>query len=331
MNSATRSPIGADEEQFMAAARADDAATFALLTERYRRALHVHCYRMLASYEDAQDITQETFMRAWDRRQSFQGRGPLSGWLYRIATNSCLDFLAKRRDRMPVPTENPEGGTEVLYLQPFPDDPQDAAIARETIELAFIVAVQHLPPRQRAVLIFRDVLGWPARRTADALEMSLASTNSALQRAREAMRRHLPQERLDWRSPTRRGLTAAEKLLVDQYISAQESLDIPRLTALLRDDLRSSMPPQVGVFTTRESALHTWVEEGFGKPPYVDWRCLPTTANGQPAVAAYLRWPGDTVYKAVAIDVLRIVDGLVAEITTFGPEPFEWLGLPDSL
>lgn len=158
-------PLGADEETFLAAVRAGDPARFALVTERHRRALQVHCYRMLANYEDAQDLTQETFLRAWHKRESFQAQAALRTWLYRIATNACLDFLDKRNDRTPVPAAL----SELPYLQPYPDrmlpeDPQDSVVARETIELAFIVAVQHLPPRQRAVLILRDVLGWRRRR-----------------------------------------------------------------------------------------------------------------------------------------------------------------------
>jgi RNA polymerase sigma-70 factor (TIGR02960 family) len=190
------SPIGADEA-VIKAARTDDTGRFAVLTERFRRELLAHCYRMLASYEDAQDLTQETFLRAWARRESFQGRASMRTWLYRIATNACLDFLEKRRDRTPIPTELRGAGgtgTEVLYLQPWPesqpDDPHERAVARETIELAFIVAVQHLPARQRAVLILRDVLGWPAQQTADTLDLTLASTSSALQRARAKMRQH---------------------------------------------------------------------------------------------------------------------------------------------
>ena len=168
---------------------------------------------MLASYVDAQDMTQETFLRAWAGRGSFQGRASLRTWLYRIATNVCLDFLEKRRDRMPVPTDLQGvggAGTEVLYLQPWPDsqleDPQEQAVARETIELAFIVAVQHLPARQRAVLILRDVLGWSARQAADTLELTVASANSALQRARSSMREHLPEGRLEWSAGAGQGL-----------------------------------------------------------------------------------------------------------------------------
>jgi RNA polymerase sigma factor (sigma-70 family) len=207
--------IGADEAEFIKAARTDDTGRFALLTERFRRELLAHCYRMLASYEDAQDLTQEAFLRAWAKRESFQGRASLRTWLYRIATNACLDFLEKRRDRTPIPTDLQGAGgtgTEVLYLQPWPDsqpeDPQERAVAKETIELAFIVAVQHLPARQRAVLILRDVLGRPAQQAADTLELTLASANSALQRARVTMREHLPEGRLDWSA---RGRARAER------------------------------------------------------------------------------------------------------------------------
>ena len=248
------SPIGADEAEFIKAARTDDTGRFALLTERFRRELLAHCYRMLASYDDAQDMTQETFLRAWAKRESFQGRASLRTWLYRIATNACLDFLEKRRDRTPIPTDlHGAGGTgtEVLYLQPWPDsqpeDPHERAVARETIELAFIVAVQHLPARQRAVLILRDVLGWPAQQTADTLELTLASANSALQRARTSMREHLPEGRLDWSARAAQGLNEDERRLVAAYVRASQSLDIDGLRALLREDLRFAMPPQPGV------------------------------------------------------------------------------------
>ena len=180
-------PLGADEATFIAAARSGDTARFALITERHRRELQVHCYRMLANYEDAQDMTQETFLRAWHKRESFRGDAALRTWLYRIATNVCLDFLDKRDDRTPVPSELPDHGSEVLYLQPYPDrmlpeDPQESVVARETIELAFIVAVQHLPPRQRAAFVLRDVLGWPASEAADALELTVASRRLGDQR-----------------------------------------------------------------------------------------------------------------------------------------------------
>ncbi|WP_322937213.1 RNA polymerase subunit sigma-70 [Nocardioides bizhenqiangii] len=331
-------PTGADEAEFMSVARTGDAGGFAMLTERYRRELLVHCYRILASYEDAQDLTQETFLRAWAKRESFQGRASLRTWLYRIATNACLDFLEKRRDRTPVPIELQGAGgsgTEVLYLQPWPgsqpEDPHERAVAKETVELAFIVAVQHLPARQRAVLILRDVLGWPAQRAADTLDLTLASANSALQRARATLREHLPDGRLDWSVRAKDDMSAEERKLVSAYVRAHETLDIDGLTALLRADLRFAMPPQPGVWVGRDETVRGWIEGGFGQGDYTDWRCLTTTANGQPAIAMYLRRPGSPTYEAFAMDVLRIEDGLVAEITTFEGDVFEWFGLPSLL
>jgi RNA polymerase sigma-70 factor (TIGR02960 family) len=332
------SPMGADEAEFIKAARTDDAGGFALLTERFRRELLAHCYRMLASYEDAQDMTQETFLRAWAKRESFEGRASLRTWLYRIATNTCLDFLEKRRDRTPIPTElHGAGGTgtEVLYLQPWPDsqpdDPHERAVAKETIELAFIVAVQHLPPRQRAVLILRDVLGWPAQETADILELTLTSANSALQRARATMREHLPEGRLDWSGRAAQELKDDERRLVAAYVRAHESLDIDGLSALLRDDLRFAMPPQPGVWVGRDETVQGWVDGGFGRGEYADWKCRTTTANGQPAVAMYLRRPGASTYEAFTMDVLRVQNGLIAEIITFDSDVFDWFRLPSQL
>src|SRR5689334_4697180 len=235
MTDATRP--GADEATFIAAARAEDSGRFALLTERHRRELQVHCYRMLANYEDAQDLTQETFLRAWNKRESFQGHASLRTWLYRIATNACLDFLDKRNDRTPVPSGLPDPDSEVLYLQPYPDrmlpeDPQESVVARETIELAFIVAVQHLPPRQRAAFILRDVLGWPASKAADTLELTVASVTSALQRARVTLREQLPGRRLEWRRPATHELSNDERGVLKSYLGAHERNDLEGLTAL---------------------------------------------------------------------------------------------------
>ena len=332
------SPVGADEHEFIRVSRTGDAGGFALLTERFRRELLVHCYRMLASYDDAQDLTQETFLRAWAGRESFEGRASLRTWLYRIATNACLDYLQKRRARTPIHTDlHGAGGTgtEVLYLQPWPDsqpeDPYERAVAKETIELAFIVAVQHLPARQRAVLILRDVLGWPAQQTADTLDLTLASANSAMQRARVTMRDHLPDGRLDWRARAKHELSEDERALVSAYVRAHETLDIDRLTALLREDLRFAMPPQPGVWVGRDEIVQGWIDGGFGNRDHSDWKCRTTIANGQPAVAAYLRRPGAATYEAFAMDVLRTEGGLVAEIVTFDSDVFEWFGLPRHL
>ncbi|MEU8205577.1 RNA polymerase subunit sigma-70 [Streptosporangium sp. NPDC049046] len=329
--------LGDDEATFIAAIRAEDTARFALVTERHRRELQVHCYRMLANYEDAQDMTQETFLRAWNKRESFRGHAALRTWLYRIATNACLDFLDKRNDRTPVPSELPDPGSEVRYLQPYPDrmlpeDPQESVVARETIELAFIVAVQHLPPRQRAVFILRDVLGWPASKAADVLELTVASVTSALQRARVTMREQLPGRRLDWRSPATHELSDDERGVVKSYIDAHERNDLDALVSLLREDLRFAMLPEpVTLIMTAEDAVDGWVSNGLFQRGYDDWRGITTTVNRMPAAALYLRAPGDPGYRPFAIAVLRIVDGKIAELTGFDAADKPWLSLPPAL
>ena len=326
--------LGADEATFMAAARSGDTARFALVTERHRRELQVHCYRMLANYEDAQDVTQETFLRAWNKRQSFKGHAALRTWLYRIATNACLDFLDKRR---PVPSGLSDPGSELLYLQPYPDrmlpeDPQESAVARETIELAFIVAVQHLPPRQRAVFVLRDVLGWPASTTAGALDLTVAAVTSALQRARVTVRGQLPGRRLDWRRPATHDLSDDERGVVRSYIDAHERHDIDALMALLRADLRFAMLPDPGTVTvTARDAVDGWVTAGLFGPGYDDWRGLPTTVNRMPAAALYLRTAADPRYRLFTLAVLRVVDGTIADLTDFDAAGTPWLGLPAAL
>ncbi|CAL9471143.1 ECF RNA polymerase sigma factor SigG [Actinosynnema sp. ALI-1.44] len=330
-------PLNADEAAFLAVARSGDAARFALITERHRRELQVHCYRMLANYEDALDMTQETFLRAWHKRESFKGHAALRTWLYRIATNACLDFLDKRDHRTPVPSGLPDHGSEVLYLQPYPDrmlpeDPQESVVARETIELAFIVAVQHLPPRQRAVFILRDVLGWPAPKAADALDLTVASVTSALQRARVTVREQLPGRRLDWRSPATHELSGNERGVVKSYIEAHERNDLDALTSLLRDDLRFAMLPESGTATaTAKDAVDGWVSGGLFQPGHDDWRGIATTVNLMPAAGLYLRTPGDPTYRLFAVSVLRVVDGKIAEITGFDAAGNPWLGLPQAL
>jgi len=327
----------ADEATFIAAVRSGDTARFALITERHRRELQVHCYRMLANYDDAQDMTQETFLRAWNKRESFKGHAALRTWLYRIATNACLDFLEKRNDRTPAPSGLPDPGSEVLYLQPYPDrmlpeDPQESVVARETIELAFIVAVQYLPPRQRAVFILRDVLGWPASKAADGLELTVASVTSALQRARVTMREQLPDRRLDWRSPTTHELSNDERGVVKSYIDAHERNDLDGLMSLLRDSLHFAMLPELGTMVmTAEDAVDSWVAGGLFQRGHDDWRCVATTVNRMPAAALYLRTPDDPEYRLSIIAVLHIVDGKIAELIGFDATDKPWLGLPPTL
>jgi RNA polymerase sigma-70 factor (TIGR02960 family) len=330
-------PPSATEAAFIAAVHSGDPARFALVTERHRRELQVHCYRMLANYEDAQDLTQETFLRAWNKRESFRGHAALRTWLYRIATNACLDFLDRRNDRTPVLSELSDLGPEVLYLQPYPDrmlpeDPQESVVARETIELAFIVAVQHLPPRQRAVFILRDVLGWPASKAADALDLTVASVTSALQRARVTMRERLPDRRLDWRSPGTHELSKDERGVVKSYMDAHEHNDLDGLMSLLRDDLRFAMLPDPGTsVSTAKDAVDGWVSHGLFQHGYDDWRGITTTVNRMPAAALYLRAPGGPEYRLFTVAVLHIVDGKIAELTGFDATDKPWLGLPPTL
>ncbi len=308
-----------------------DEPAFSGLAERHRRELHVHCYRMLGSFEDAEDTVQETFLRAWRRRETFEGRSTFRAWLYRIATNACLDLLAKRRPE-------PATGGEVPWLQPYPDrlldelpaadadEPETVAVARETIELAYLVAVQHLAPRPRAVLILRDVLGWSARDVADFLGDSVNSVNSALQRARAGMREHLPAERQDW---TGGEDDAGTRELVRRFTDLSVATDVEGLAALLRDDVRSSMPPTPGLRIGRDSVVTSWVEDGFEDLGHL--RGVLTAVNRQPAVAFYLWSAREDAYLPLTIDVLRIAGGAVTEIVTFHQDQFPRLGLPGRL
>ncbi|MEV4279628.1 RNA polymerase subunit sigma-70 [Actinoplanes xinjiangensis] len=326
--------MGADtrlEERDVSGLGEVDEPAFTGMAERHRRELHVHCYRMLGSFEDAEDTVQETFRRAWRRRETFQGRSTFRAWLYRIATNACLDLLARCRPE-------PASGGEVRWLQPYPDrlldelpagdadEPETLAVARETIELAYLAAVQHLAPRPRAVLILRDVLGWPAKEVAELLGDSVNSVNSALQRARAGMREHLPTERQDWTGGEE---DAATRELVRRFTDACVVTDIPVLAAMLRDDVRSSMPPTPGLYVGRDAVVTYWKESGFEQ--MTGLRGIATTVNRQPAVAFY-HWNGQKgAYLPLTLDVLRITGGRITEILTFHDDRFQGLDLPDSL
>lgn len=308
-----------------------DEPAFTGLAQRHRRELHVHCYRMLGSFEDAEDTVQETFLRAWRRRETFAGRSTFRAWLYRIATNACLDLLAKCRPE-------PATGGEVRWLQPYPDrlldelpaagadEPETVAEARETIELAYLVAVQHLAPRPRAVLILRDVLGWPAKDVAELLGDSVNSVNSALQRARAGMREHLPAERQDW---TGGEGDAGTRELVRRFTDASIAKDVDGLAAMLRDDVRCSMPPTPGLQIGRDAVVNDWVADGFESLGSL--RAVPTAVNRQPAVAFYLWQESDGAYLPLTVDALRITGGAITEIVTFHADQFPRLGLPDRL
>jgi RNA polymerase sigma-70 factor (ECF subfamily) len=310
-----------------------DEQAFGARVEPHRRELHVHCYRLLGSFEEAEDLVQEAFLRAWRRRETYEGRASLRAWLYRIATNACLDALDKR-PRLPT-----DSG-EVAWLQPYPDEllaqlpdgregPEGVALAKETIELAFITAIQHLAPLPRATLVLRDVLGCSAKETARLLETTEASVNSALQRARGGLREQLPDDREEWKAGGE--ATAAERELLARYLEHTERADVEALTAMLHEDVRFSMPPVPGVWTGRTEVVQRWVDGGFGSETFGSLRCLETRSNGQPAIACYVRTPGDAEFRPLAIDVLRLHDGVVAEIVVFDGAWMERFELPATL
>jgi RNA polymerase sigma-70 factor (TIGR02960 family) len=308
------------DEAMVSEAIAGNEAAFAKLVSRHRRELHVHCYRMLASFDEAEDVLQETLLRAWSKRASFDGSSLFRAWLYRIATNACLDVIRQKGRREPA-----QGSfEEVPWLQPYPDRLLDeAAVAKETIELGFIALVQLLPPKQRAVFVLRDVLDWSASETADALETSVASANSALQRARETLQ--------DRRAETTaRAPTEVERDVVRRFIEAHEREDVRAAVLMLSEDVRVTMPPHPFVHSGRE-AVAALIADAFDARRFGSWRLLPTSANHQPAAASYLKRPGETVYRAFKLDVLRVRDGALVELTTFDARLFAAFGLPATL
>ena len=288
----------------------------AALSERHRRELHVHCYRMLASFEEAEDAVQETLLRAWRARATFAGGPNARAWLYRIATNTCLDAL-KRRGRRP---QTVESFGEVPWIQPYADSLLDDTVERETIELAFLAVIQLLPPRQRAVVIARDVMGWSAVETSELLDTSVAAVNSALQRAHVTLRR-------GW---DRRGEAVpeeAERALVRAWIDAHEREDVAGMVALMREDIRVTMPPHPALYVGVD-ALAPLFDRAFGSRRLGAWRLLALRVNRQPATAGYLRRPGDTAFRAFKLDVMRVEGDRFAEMTTFDPGLFGAFGLP---
>jgi RNA polymerase sigma-70 factor, ECF subfamily len=328
------------ESTVVAAARAGDESAFAELVEPHRRELQVHCYRMLGSLEDSEDVVQETFLRAWRNRKSFQGRSSFRAWLYGIATNACLDAL-ERRPRVASTYNGAKPLAEVPWLQPYPDqllegiaggeaEPEAEVVAKETIELAFIAAIQHLPPRQRAVLIARDVLGWSAAESAAVLDASVAAVNSALQRARATLKQHLPRHRVDWAPDSEP--SPDERELLQRYMEASERGDAKAMVKLLREDAFFAMPPEREWHVGNEKIVEAWVTGGFGDDSWGHLRCVLSGANRQPAVAFYVKRAGDSEYRPLALDVLRIEGGALAEVTAFPLEPLlRALGLPPRL
>lgn len=344
-------PGSSEHDATVAAALAGDEPAFTALVERHRTELRVHCYRMMGSFEESEDLVQETFLRAWKGLGGFEGRSSFRAWLYRIATNACLDALDGRARRvLPqhlAPPSDPKDAlprrTDIAWLQPFPDrlaepaapgdaEPEAVVVTRETIEIAFLAAIQHLPPRQRAVLILRDVLGWQAKQTGALLGDSVASVNSALQRARAALREQLPQQRLDWTS--QKEPTEQERAVLRRYMDAMNRTDLTAIADLLAEDVRTTMPPWPMWFQGRDAVVQA-VRMGWNAtdPGYVGrLRVVRAGANLQPSVATYVKGVGDTAYLPFAIGVLRVVHGRIEEITAFhSPGLFPAFGLPATL
>jgi RNA polymerase sigma-70 factor, ECF subfamily len=324
-------------------ARAEDQQAFGELFERHRRELLVHCYRMLGSFTEAEDLLQETFERAWRSIDRFDADASPRAWLYKIATNACLDALRARGRRRFLPFDVmepvgpggplPPGGDE-LWLEPFPDrllegsvgDPGEAVVQRETIELVFLAAIQHLPDLQRAVFLARDVMGWSAKATAALLGTSEASVKSALQRARATMKEHLPRRRDDWGGEAAVG--DRERAVLRRYIDAHQDNDIESMAEVLADDVRVAYP-QIPLWSDSRDAFIQATRE-FAPPG--DYRFVATSANRQPAVAIYLRPPGEPVFRLTALEVLRIEGDRVAEIVDFDvPDLSSAFGLEPTL
>jgi RNA polymerase sigma-70 factor, ECF subfamily len=326
-----------------------DRAAFAHLAEPYRRELKLHCYRMVGSLGEAEDLVQETFLRAWNGIEGFEGRSSLRGWLYRIATNCCLDALAKRRRShrllpqhdLPASDQMPRGqpATDLPWLEPFPDGelegvpdeapgPEARYELRESVRLAFVAAIQQVPPRQRAVLLLCDVMGWSAIEAANLLGGTVASVNSVLQRARATLAKRSPDA---GRRPEPMA-DEQQRLLLDRYLEAWERTDLEGFVALLRSDATYSMPPWRQWYSGRDM-----IERFFRTvwTAYGGFRLVPIRANRQPAFAVYAQMKDETSWRAHSIHLLELAEGAISAITLYarplGPELFAGFGLPTSL
>ncbi len=313
-------------------ARQGDPDAFRDVTEPYRRELLLHCYRMLGSIADAEDLVQETYLRAWRSLDRFEGRTSLRAWLYRIATNACLNVLATRRARrrrqLPgtvgapsdrLPPEAPT--TEIEWLEPFPDAALDGVAdsapgpdaryeLRESVQLAFVAAIQHLPPRQRAVVLLRDVLGWSATEAAQLLETSVASVNSAAQRARATLEKQHPAGRSGLLTPA----DDRQRALLGRYVQAWESDDLDGFVALLREDAVVSMPPWAEWYRGRAAirAFFTWAWRSNRR-----FRLLPVGANLQPGFILYKRERDERDWSLHGIQVLTLQGDAIASVINF--------------
>ncbi|TMK72025.1 MAG: sigma-70 family RNA polymerase sigma factor [Actinobacteria bacterium] len=320
------------ERELLEAARGGDEGAFERLTDSYRGELHAHCYRMLGSVHDAEDALQETLIRAWRGLAGFEGRSSLRSWLYRIATNTSLTLIDKRPKRvLPIdygPAADPHEGpgeplVESVWVEPYSDDrfgledglagPEARYEQRESVELAFVAALQHLPANQRAVLILREVLGYSAKEAAEALETTTASVNSALQRARAAVEERLPEES---QQETARALgDDGLRRVVDGYVDAWQRADVDAVVAMLTEDAAFSMPPLRTWFSGREGIatfLAGWPLSGQWR-----WRPVYVRSNGQPALAFYSWDPDEDAYMPFALNVLTLRGEKISDVTAF--------------
>ena len=322
----------ARERELLEAARGGDESAFAGLLETYRGELHAHCYRMLGSVYDAEDAVQETLLRAWRAIGRFEGRSSLRSWLYTIATNTCLNAIAKRPKRvLPIdygPATDPHAGpgepiVESVWVEPYPDErlglddglasPEASYEQREAVELAFVAALQHLPANQRAVLILREVLGFSAREAAESLDTTVASVNSALQRARASVDERLPEQS---QQETLRALgDEGLREVVDGYVDAWQRGDVDAVVARLTEDATFAMPP-LGSWFHGHDALRIFLA-GWPLSGAWRWRPLPAQANGQPALAFYAWHPEEEAYLPFALNVFSFRDGKVSDVTCF--------------
>jgi RNA polymerase sigma-70 factor (ECF subfamily) len=329
--------------ELISRARAGDGEAFRALTEPYRRELQVHCYRMLGSLQDAEDALQDTLLAAWQGLGGFQGRASIRTWLYRIATTRCLNALrsasrrpAKEWDMPRVDPPEPTRVGELVWLEPYPDSLLERAIdvplgpeARyeqaESISLAFVTALQTLPPRQLAVLTLRDVLGFHATEVADMLDSTVESVNSALKRARANLQRRQPPT--DQQVPPPAPDSPSERVIVAKFVSAYESGDVDALVGLLTDDVFLSMPPIPLEYQGRDIVARLF-SSIFGSGRRVD--LVPTRANGQPAFGAYLRVPTG-IRHGTGLFVLTLTGDQICAFTRFDNNVLPWFGLPRSL
>ena len=337
----------AREPALLEAARGGDEGAYGLLVDAYRGELHAHCYRMLGSVHDAEDALQEALLRAWRGLPKFAGDSSLRSWLYRIATNTSLDLIGRRKKHrvLPIdygPAADPHDGpgepvVESVWIEPYADQepaiedgylsPDASYEQRESVELAFVAALQHLPARQRAVLILREVLGFSAREVAGTMDTTVASVNSSLQRARATVDKRLPEQS---QQATLRSLgNRRVRTLVERFSDAFEHGDVDTILSMLAEDATFAMPPYAGWCRGRQAIAASWLMPSL---PAAELRYLNASANGQPALAAY-RWNNKRRgYLPIALDVLTLRGTAIADVVAFrNTGLFERFGLPAAL